>query len=80
MVIRNRKSWRCMLQIGNIKKVQKINNLGSFFLTKDGECGTIIQEYIGLAKEVFQKLSKVPRNKKKIIRNKKRVISIFIWY
>ena len=47
-------------------------------LTEDGKCDTEIQRRIGIAKDAFQKLSKVLTNRKMTIKTKKRVLDCYV--
>ena len=60
-----------------IKQVQKFKYLGSV-LTEDGKCDAEIKRRIGLAKDAFQKLSKVLRDRKVSRTTKKRVLYCYV--
>ena len=64
MVVSKRKSPRCELQIGDvtIQKTKKFNYLGSL-ITEDGRCNAEIRRRIGIAKEAFQRLEKVLKDR-----------------
>ena len=79
MVVSRKDSPKCDLKIGDIKikQVKKFSYLGSM-LTKDGKCDTEIQRRIGIAKDAFQKLSKVLTNRKMTIKTRKRVLDCYV--
>ena len=79
MVVSRKDSLKCELKFGDIKikQVKKFNYLGSM-LTEDGKCDTEIQRRIGIAKDAFQKLSKVLTNRKMTIKTKKRVLDCYV--
>ena len=79
MVVSRKDSLKCELKIGDIKikQVKKFSYLGSM-LTEDGKCDTEIQRRIGIAKDAFQKLSRVLTNRKMTIKTKKRVLDCYV--
>ena len=79
MVVSRKDSPNCDLKFGDIKikQVKKFRYLRSM-LTKDGKCDTKIQRRIGIAKDAFQKLSKVLTNRKMKIKTRKRVLDSYV--
>jgi len=71
MVVSKRTSPPCELKIGQekIKKVQKFNYLGSM-VSEDGRCDTEIRKRIGIAKDTFQKLGTVFKDRRLGIKQK----------
>ena len=65
MVVSRRESPTYALKIGDntIKQVQKFSCLGSL-LTENGMCDEEIKKRIGMAKDAFQKLQKIVKNRK----------------
>ncbi|MGX9987587.1 reverse transcriptase domain-containing protein [Soonwooa purpurea] len=79
MVISKKTNQKCTLQVGNtrIKQVQKFKYLGSV-LTEDGKCDAEIKTRIGLARNAFQKLSKILKDRKVSRTTKKRVLNCYV--
>ena len=77
--VSRKNSPKCDLKIGDIKikQVKMLSFLGNM-LTEDGKCDTEIQRRIGIAKDAFQKLSKVLTNRKMTIKTRKRVLDCYV--
>jgi len=69
----------CRLHIGNntIKQVSKFNYLGSI-IAENGKCEDEIKRRIGMAKDAFQKLRKVLKDRKLSIDTKLRVLDCYV--
>ncbi len=79
MVVSKKGSPRCDLRIGDasIQQAEKFKYLGSV-ITSDGRCDTEIKKRIALAKDTFQKLEKVLKNRTLTIVTKKRVLNSYV--
>ncbi|XP_069972232.1 uncharacterized protein [Penaeus vannamei] len=79
MVVSKRTSPPCELKIGQekIKKVQKFNYLGSM-VSEDGRCDTEIRKRIGIAKDTFQKLGTVFKDRRLGSETKVRVLDCYV--
>ena len=73
MVIKKEKEkTQCKVKIGDeeIKRVEKFNYLGSL-ITSDGKCDTEIKKRIAMAKDTFEKLSNIFKDRKLNIKKNK---------
>ncbi|MCH9665805.1 MAG: hypothetical protein K0U41_08180 [Gammaproteobacteria bacterium] len=79
MVVSKGESPRCELKIGDItiQKIKKFNYLGSM-ITEDGRCDTEIRRRIGIAKDSFQKLNKILKDRKLTMGTKIRVLDCYV--
>jgi len=71
---------KCSLNIKGeeIKNVEKFTYLGSL-ITSDGRSVTEIKKRIGMAKEVFNKMSAVFKNRQLKVKTKVRVLECYVW-
>ncbi|XP_069993113.1 uncharacterized protein [Penaeus vannamei] len=79
MVVSKHTSPPCELKIEQekIKKVQKFNYLGSM-VSDDGRCDTEIRKRIGIAKDTFQKLGTVFKDRRLGSETKVRVLDCYV--
>ncbi|XP_042883267.1 uncharacterized protein LOC122260182 [Penaeus japonicus] len=70
---------QCMLHVGTykIQQVEKFNYLGSL-ITDDGKCDREIKKRIGMAKDAFQKLGKILKDRKMPTDTKLRVLDCYV--
>ena len=81
MVISKKKDVpHCNIKIksDNIKQVENFKYLGST-ITSDGRCDIDIKTRIAIAKEFFQRMSKILCNKKLSVNIRCRVLECYIW-
>lgn len=79
MVIGKKDGPRCELYLNGtlIKQVEKFIYLGSV-ITENGKCDPEIRRRIALAKDAFQKLEHILRNRKLSMETKKRVLDCYV--
>ena len=70
---------KCVVKVDEevIKQVDKFNYLGSM-ITIDGRCDTEIKKRIGIAKDSFQKMGRILKDRKMNIRIKVRLLKCYV--
>ena len=79
VISKDRVSPKCVVKVGEgvIKQVDKFNYLGSMIIS-DGRCDNETKKRIGIAKDSFQKMGKILKDRKISMRKKVRLLKCYV--
>ena len=79
VIKKEKEKTQCKVKIGDeeIKQVEKFNYLGSL-ITSDGKCDADIKKRIAMAKDTFEKLSNIFKNRKLNIKIKNKLLKCYV--